>query len=199
SFETNITVLSSNSYKLVSKTCNKIVVLNKVSFSNKFAMKDFINDLRQYGKVELHENILKFIGIIKQNTYGIMFIHEYANEGTLRQYLDQNFCKLNWNDKLTLAKQLVSAIKCLHEKLSSDLNLLSAIIHGKRESAIPGTPKNYVNIYTECWKYQPNLRPTIQHIFKKIINIHYNYEEIITESKDKEYNLTSLLQHILDL
>ncbi|KAF0556954.1 kinase-like protein [Gigaspora margarita] len=281
SFETNITVLSSNSYKLVSKTYNKIVVLNKVSFSNKYAMKDFINDLRQYGKVELHENILKFIGIIKQNTYGIMFIHEYANEGTLRQYLDQNFCKLNWNDKLTLAKQLVSAIKCLHEsdivhlnlnpknifvhkgnlklnvfgafqyrnkflnkikllqytdpqyfknpknyklnkssdiysigvilweissgiapfesELSSELNLLSAIIHGKRESAIPGTPKNYVNIYTECWKYQPNLRPTIQHVFKKIINIHYNYEEIITESKDKEYNLTSLLQHILDL
>ncbi|CAG8836613.1 25830_t:CDS:2, partial [Gigaspora margarita] len=114
-FETNITVLSSNSYKLVSKTCNKIVVLNKITFSNKYAIKDFINDLRQYRKVEVHENILKFIGIIKQSTPAIIFIHEYANEGTLRQYLDQNFCKLNWNDKLNLAKQLVSAIKCLYE------------------------------------------------------------------------------------
>ncbi|RIB12689.1 kinase-like domain-containing protein [Gigaspora rosea] len=52
-----------------------------------------------------------------------MFIHEYANEGTLRQYLDQNFCMLNWIDKLKLAKQLVSAIKCLHESDIVHLNL----------------------------------------------------------------------------
>ncbi|CAG8854759.1 38104_t:CDS:2, partial [Gigaspora margarita] len=115
SFETDITVLSSNSYKLFSKTYNNIVVLSKISFTNKYTISDFINDLRQYRKVELHENILKFRGIIQQSTHGIMFIHEYAKEGTLRQYLDQYFYMLNWNDKLNLAKQLVSAIKCLHE------------------------------------------------------------------------------------
>ncbi|KAF0504367.1 kinase-like protein [Gigaspora margarita] len=293
SFENDITVLSSNSYKLVSKTYDKIVVLSKISFSNKYTIKDFINDLIQYRKVELHENILKFIGIIKQSTYGIMFIHEYANEGTLRQYLDQNFCMLNWFDKLKLAKQLVSAIKCLHEsdivylnlnpntifvhkgnlklnqfgafqyrnqflnkfkliqytdpqylkhhetyklnkssdiysigvllweissgiipfksELSYGFNLLSAIIYGKRESPIPGTPKKYVKLYTECWRYNSNLRPTIQHVFKELNNIHYTYEEVITESiKKKEYkeksiskmkcsNPTNLLQHFIDL
>ncbi|KAF0411260.1 calmodulin-dependent protein kinase [Gigaspora margarita] len=123
SFETDITVLSSNSYKLVSKIYNNNVVLSKISFSNKYTIKDFINDLRQYRKVELHENIIKFIGIIKQSIHGIMFIHEYANKGTLRQYLDQNFYMLNWNDKFNLAKQLVSAIKCLHESDIVHLNL----------------------------------------------------------------------------
>ncbi|CAG8811065.1 30095_t:CDS:2, partial [Gigaspora margarita] len=203
SFENDITVLSSNSYKLVSKTYDKIVVLSKISFSNKYTIKDFINDLIQYRKVELHENILKFIGIIKQSTYGIMFIHEYANEGTLRQYLDQNFCMLNWFDKLKLVKQLV--------KLSYGFNLLSAIIYGKRECPIPGTPKKYVKLYTECWRYNSNLRPTIQHVFKELNNIHYTYEEVITESiKKKEYkekqiskmkcsNPTNLLQHFIDL
>ncbi|CAG8775229.1 12383_t:CDS:1, partial [Gigaspora rosea] len=44
SFENEITVLSSNSYKLVSKTYDKIVVLSKISFSNKYTIKDFIND-----------------------------------------------------------------------------------------------------------------------------------------------------------
>ncbi|RIB30250.1 kinase-like domain-containing protein [Gigaspora rosea] len=230
SFETDITVLSSNSYKLVSKSFNKIVVLNKISFSNKYAIKDFINDLRQYRKVELHENILKFIGIIKQSTHGIMFIHEYANEGTLRQYLNQNFCKLNWNDKLNLAKQLVSAIKCLHESDIVHLNLNPKNIFVDKGNLklnefgafqyrnkilnkfklIQYTDPHYLEnpktyklnknsdiysigvllweISSECWKYDPNLRPTIQHVFKEIINIHYNYEEIITESiKDKEY------------
>ncbi|KAF0411262.1 kinase-like domain-containing protein [Gigaspora margarita] len=121
SFETDITVLSSNSYKLFSKTYNNIVVLSKISFTNKYTISDFINDT--ISKVELHENILKFIGIIQQSTHGIMFVHEYANEGTLRQYLDQYFYMLNWNDKLNLAKQLVSAIKCLHESDIVHLNL----------------------------------------------------------------------------
>ncbi|RIB01455.1 hypothetical protein C2G38_1000778 [Gigaspora rosea] len=222
-----------------------------------------------------------------------MFIHEYANEGTLRQYLDQYFYMLNWNDKFNFAKQLVSAIKCLHEndivhlnlnpknifvhegnlklnafgafqyrskflnkiklmqytdpqylenhetyklnkssdiysigvllweissgivpfksELSYGFNLLNAIIHGKREDAVPGTPTKYVKIYTECWRYGSNLRPTIQHVFKEINNINYNFEEIITESiKDKEYrekpisklensNQIDLLQHYIDL
>ncbi|CAG8530158.1 972_t:CDS:2 [Gigaspora rosea] len=48
SFETDIAVLSSNSYKLVSKIYNNIVVLSKISFSNKYTLKDFINDDKEY-------------------------------------------------------------------------------------------------------------------------------------------------------
>ncbi|CAG8461027.1 4570_t:CDS:2 [Scutellospora calospora] len=188
SFEADSTILSSNSYKYFSKRYNKFMVLSKIYFSQNNTIKDFINDLRQYRKVELHENILKFIGIIKQNssTHEIIFIHEYANDGTLRQYLNQNFCILNWNDKLILAKQLVKV-------------------------AVSGTPKKYVKIYTDCWRYGSSLRPTIQNVFKDLNNINYNYDEIITESiKNKEHkensilknecsNKSDLLQHYTDL
>lgn len=58
-----------------------------------------------------------------------MFIHEYANDGTLRQYLNRNFSMLNWNDKLNLAKQFVSAIKYLHENDIAHLNLVICLLN----------------------------------------------------------------------
>ena len=44
-----------------------------------------------------------------------MLIMEYANCGTLRQYLSRNFENMDWNIKLSFAKQIASAVYCLHE------------------------------------------------------------------------------------
>ena len=41
---------------------------------------------------------------------------EYADSGTLHNYLKKNFETLDWNDKFNLAHQLSSAISCLHEE-----------------------------------------------------------------------------------
>ena len=41
---------------------------------------------------------------------------EYADGGTLRNYLKKNFDKLAWEDKYNLAFQLASAVLCLHEE-----------------------------------------------------------------------------------
>ena len=41
---------------------------------------------------------------------------EYANSGTLRDYLRENFENLTWNDKLNLALQLTHAVSCLHDE-----------------------------------------------------------------------------------
>src|SRR5438874_43465 len=41
---------------------------------------------------------------------------EYAEGGTLRNYLKENFSSLNWQDKYGLAFQLSSAVQFLHEK-----------------------------------------------------------------------------------
>ncbi len=43
-----------------------------------------------------------------------MLIMEYANCGTLRQYLSRNFENMDWNIKLSFAKQIASAVYCLH-------------------------------------------------------------------------------------
>jgi serine/threonine protein kinase len=41
---------------------------------------------------------------------------EYADSGTLRNYLKQHFEKLTLNDKFNLAFQLSSAVLCLHDE-----------------------------------------------------------------------------------
>ncbi|RIB20948.1 hypothetical protein C2G38_2244237 [Gigaspora rosea] len=257
------TMLSIKSCKLFLVRCNKTVDLCNFTFSQQYELEYFINDLKQYQKVELHKNILKFIAIIKQSANEYIFIHEYTYDGTLRQYLKQNFKKINWNDKLNIAKQLVNAVKCLHENdivhmnlnskkifihrgilkisvfqyqnepsnkfkyiqyidpqhlqnletyklnkssdiysigvllweissgvipfksnLSLHYNLLNAIICGKREVTIIGTPKKYMKIYTECWQHNSNLRPTIQRIFEDLNNI--DYKDTINNEDDHE-------------
>ena len=40
-----------------------------------------------------------------------MLVLEYANGGTLRNYLESNFKNLKWSDKLNLAQQIVKAIE----------------------------------------------------------------------------------------
>ncbi|CAG8813893.1 12906_t:CDS:2, partial [Gigaspora margarita] len=106
--ETNGTVLSSNSYRVISKNHNKVIVLNNIVHSENYTLEDFVNELKKYKKVELHENVLKFI----------------------------------------------------------------AIIRGKREVTIPGTPKKYRKIYIECWQHDQ--RPTIQNVFNNLNSIVYN-------------------------
>jgi serine/threonine protein kinase len=41
---------------------------------------------------------------------------EYADSGTLQNYLSERFENLTWNDKLNLALQLANVISFLHDK-----------------------------------------------------------------------------------
>ncbi len=41
---------------------------------------------------------------------------EYADGGTLRNYLKENFDKLAWENKHNLAYQLTCAVSCLHDE-----------------------------------------------------------------------------------
>ena len=41
---------------------------------------------------------------------------EYADSGTLRNYLEKSFSNLTWDDKFNLALQLAYAVSCLHDE-----------------------------------------------------------------------------------
>ncbi len=41
---------------------------------------------------------------------------EYADSGTLNDYLKEHFNQLDWNDKCQLALQLASAVECIHNR-----------------------------------------------------------------------------------
>lgn len=59
-----------------------------------------------------------------------LLIFEYAEGGTLHNYLKKSFSSLNWQYKYRLALQLSSAIECLHENkiIHNDLNSNSILI-----------------------------------------------------------------------
>ncbi|RHZ83844.1 hypothetical protein Glove_87g84 [Diversispora epigaea] len=93
----------------------------------------FDNELKQYSHASLHENIIGFYGIsqknLKSNEYTLVL--EYANGGTLRDHLKSNFEKLEWSDKLNLAKQIVKAIEHLHSNgiIHGDLHSTNILLH----------------------------------------------------------------------
>ncbi|CAG8705533.1 9556_t:CDS:2, partial [Cetraspora pellucida] len=121
---TDESVLSSRRTKIFLEKYNQTIILNKFSFYQEYKLKDFINDLKQYQNVELHENILKFKGIFRYSVDEVIFFYEFASDGTLRQYLHLKFKMINWNDKLRLAKQITSAMKYLHENDIVHANLV---------------------------------------------------------------------------
>jgi serine/threonine protein kinase len=41
---------------------------------------------------------------------------QYANQGNLREYLENNFASLKWKDKIQLALDITFGLKCLHSK-----------------------------------------------------------------------------------
>ena len=43
-------------------------------------------------------------------------VMEYADNGSLKNYLETNFNNLTWKDKYNLAYQLACAVLCLHKE-----------------------------------------------------------------------------------
>ena len=54
---------------------------------------------------------------------------EYADSGTLQNYLKKNFDILTWSDKYNLAYQLACAVSCLHGKGLAHCDLVIYLFH----------------------------------------------------------------------
>ncbi|POG59808.1 kinase-like domain-containing protein [Rhizophagus irregularis DAOM 181602=DAOM 197198] len=65
-----------------------------------------------------------------------MLVMEYADSGTLRNYLRENFSNLIWNDKFRIAYQLANAVSCLHNEgvIHRDLHSENVLVHTHRNS-----------------------------------------------------------------
>ncbi|CAB4440453.1 unnamed protein product [Rhizophagus irregularis] len=69
-----------------------------------------------------HKNVIRCYGITKfpsENpgpSENILLVMEYADSGTLQDYLKKEFNKLTWNSKYDLAYQLACGVSFLHEE-----------------------------------------------------------------------------------
>ncbi|CAB4402713.1 unnamed protein product [Rhizophagus irregularis] len=146
-------------------------------------------------------NIIQFFGITKRQSNldnenyiesNFLLVLEYADSGTLRNYLKDNFHILDWDIKLKFAIQIADAVSSMHKKniIHRDLHSDNILVHqnmikltdfglsplmfeisnGKRETPISDTPSDYIDIYTKCWKDNPDDRLDMeQEYVKKLI------------------------------
>ncbi|CAB5389744.1 unnamed protein product [Rhizophagus irregularis] len=94
------------------------------------ARKEIINEIDIIKKVDFHPNIIKFIGIIK-NEINYSLVLEYADGGTLGKYLEKART-LKPEIQLKFAKEIANAIYCLHnyDIIHRDIHPNNILIHG---------------------------------------------------------------------
>ncbi|CAJ0748344.1 4229_t:CDS:2, partial [Entrophospora sp. SA101] len=122
----NIKIIDGGSFGTISCAYSKhhqgFVALKSINVDQKYTFQQLLNEAIQHLKVEHHSNILRFYGITKE---------KYANNGNLCDYLKYNFNIMDWNIKLKFAKQIVSAVRHLHENkiVHRDLHSKNILIH----------------------------------------------------------------------
>uniref|UniRef100_U9UBA8 non-specific serine/threonine protein kinase n=1 Tax=Rhizophagus irregularis (strain DAOM 181602 / DAOM 197198 / MUCL 43194) TaxID=747089 RepID=U9UBA8_RHIID len=103
-------------------------------FRNSCSMEEIINEVFLTEKVDFHPNIIKFCGVTKfkdEKNYSLVL--EYANGGTLGEYLRNNAITFEWKNQLEFAKEIASAISWLHDDdkgiIHGDLHPGNILIH----------------------------------------------------------------------
>ncbi|KAF0530140.1 kinase-like protein [Gigaspora margarita] len=92
---------------------------------------DFIHELKLLRRVSFHPNVISFYGVTKENNGHYYMILQYADDGNLREYLMANSTKLQWTDKLHVAKEIAHGLLFLHDNnnIHRDLHSKNILIH----------------------------------------------------------------------
>lgn len=91
----------------------------------------FIDELKRYSQIN-HPRIVQFYGISHDGQGSYYLVMEYAEEGTLRNYLKNH--KLTWSKKIQLAVQIAEGMTYLHNKkiIHHNLHSNNILIHNER-------------------------------------------------------------------
>ncbi|CAG8472010.1 31058_t:CDS:2 [Racocetra persica] len=173
-------------YRAISESDDMVVALKQVDIKNE---KELLKEIELQFNVNHHPNIIRFYGITEIMPSNYMLMFEFADNGTLCEYLHTKV--LTWNDRFKLAYQIASAIKCLHSHniVHGNLNSFNTLVHQDNikisdfgpsknlidininpyfqptslmaEEHVPGTPEQYNQIYTDCWQSNRSRRPDI--------------------------------------
>ncbi|RGB35178.1 kinase-like domain-containing protein [Rhizophagus diaphanus] len=116
------------------KKAGNFFALKIIKDNSNTTLKVFVNEIRLQKKVDFHENIIRFYGITKAENEKYSLVLEYADNGTLKTYLNEHINELTWTDKYQLALQLANAVECLHDLgiIHRDLHADNVLVHQKK-------------------------------------------------------------------
>ncbi|CAG8498660.1 12850_t:CDS:2 [Acaulospora morrowiae] len=112
---TDFDFVEDNVCRATIKSLKKEVVFIPIFLTAAFTLEIFINEIKKYQKLQAHDNILNLYGVVERGcpkSYSLVL--EYPNGGSLQQYLRVNFNRMNWNIKITFAKQIATVLTFLH-------------------------------------------------------------------------------------
>ncbi|GBC27191.2 kinase-like domain-containing protein [Rhizophagus irregularis DAOM 181602=DAOM 197198] len=117
-------------YRANWKNLEHYLTLKSFFNPNNITIKEIVNELKFQRDVNFHVNIIRYYGITKlESDYWLVM--EYADGGTLRDYLKNNFNRLTWKHKYNLAYQLACSVSFLHDKgiVYRDLHSCNVLVH----------------------------------------------------------------------
>ncbi|CAB5388433.1 uncharacterized protein OCT59_029242 [Rhizophagus irregularis] len=117
-------------YNVYWKNISKLAIKK---FDKNFNQNTIINEILLTGIVNSHPNIIQFYGVTKlKDEINYSLVLEYADGGTLRNYLRNNTITFEWKNQLRFAKEIASAILWLHDNtkvIHGDLHPNNILIH----------------------------------------------------------------------
>ncbi|CAB4379449.1 unnamed protein product [Rhizophagus irregularis] len=125
-------------YRANWKNSDQYLALKSFFNLNKATIKELSHEIDLHRDVDFHHNIIRFYGITKFNSENeidksknYLLVMEYADGGSLRNYLKENFNNLTWENKYDLAYQLACAVSCLHGEaiVHRDLHSGNVLVH----------------------------------------------------------------------
>ncbi|CAB4481185.1 unnamed protein product [Rhizophagus irregularis] len=133
-------------YRANWKDSYKHLILRSFTNYDDTTVKEIVRELELHHEVDFHENFIQFYGVTTSN-----------EENQIDRYMLVM-------DDADGAFQLANAVSYLHEEgikiVHGDLRSNEEISKNNlREEIIQDTPLGYSNLYTECWKPEPDERP----------------------------------------
>ncbi|EXX54823.1 uncharacterized protein OCT59_004898 [Rhizophagus irregularis] len=125
-------------YRVNWKNSDQYLALKSFSNVDDVIAKEIVHELKLQRDIQFHNNIIKFYGVAQfepeyQNVQSknYLLVMEYADSGTIKNYLKENFNNLTWSNKCNLAYQLASAVACLHNEgiVHRDLHSGNVLVH----------------------------------------------------------------------
>ncbi|CAG8645835.1 5762_t:CDS:2 [Cetraspora pellucida] len=166
-----------STYHAVAEMSDIGVALKSFENIDIITAKEILNEINLYKDI-IHDNIIKFYGVTKNEGPQYLLVLEYAGDGTITTYLRNTFSKLNWERKLNLAQQLVNGVNFMHEK---------EIIHGNLKD-----PIKRPNIQDVVLSFKQLKTESIHNENKAIKNNLFSVNELPATSNIIQSNLDQL-------